>query len=38
MIQFIGHRSQIEFFVRFEADRSLKCLQYYPYVYHVVLQ
>ena len=36
MNQFIGHRSQIEFFVRFKADRSLQCLQYDPYVYHVV--
>ena len=36
MIQFMGRRNQIEFFVRFKADRSLKCLQYDPYVYHVV--
>ena len=33
MIQFIGHRNQIEFFVRFKADRSLKCLQYDPNMY-----
>ena len=38
MNQFIGHRNQIEFFVRFKADRSLKCLHYDPYVYHVVYQ
>ena len=25
MNQVIGHRNQIEFFVRFKADRSLKC-------------
>ena len=33
MNQVIGHRNQIEFFVRFKADRSLKCSQYDPYVY-----
>ena len=33
---FIGHRNQIEFFVRFKADRSLKCSLYDPYVYDVV--
>ena len=38
MIQFMGRRNQIEFFVRFKADRSLKYLQYDPYVYHVVYQ
>ena len=38
MIQFMGCLNQIEFFVRFKADRSLKCLQYDPYVYHVVYQ
>ena len=31
-------RNQIEFFIRFKADRSLKCLQYDPYVYDVVYQ
>ena len=36
MNQFMRRRNQIEFFVRFKADRSLKCLQYDPYVYHVV--
>ena len=36
MTQFIGHRNQIEFFVRFKADRSLKCSLYDPYVYDVV--
>ena len=30
MNQFIGHRNQIDFFVRFKVDRSLKCLQYDP--------
>ena len=34
--QFMRRRNQIEFFVRFKADRSLKCLQYDPFVYHVV--
>ena len=34
MNQFIGHHSQIEFFVSFKADRILKYLQYDPYVYH----
>ena len=38
----MGRRNQIEFFVRFKADRpldrSLKCLQYDPYVCHVVYQ
>ena len=38
MHQFMRRRNQIEFFVRFKADRSLKCLQYVPYVYHVVYQ
>ena len=38
MNQFMGQRNQIEFFVRFKADISLKCLQYDPYVYHVVYQ
>ena len=38
MIQFMGRRNQIGFFVRFKADRSLKCLHYDPYVYHVVYQ
>ena len=38
MNQFMGRRNQIKFFVRFKADRSLKCLQYDPYVYHVVFQ
>ena len=40
MNQFMGHRNQIDFFVHFEADRSLTCLQYDPYVhvYHVVYQ
>ena len=32
MNKFNGHRNQIEFFVRFKADRSLKCSQYDPYV------
>ena len=37
MNQFIEHGNQIELFVRFKADRSLKYLQYDPlYVYHVV--
>ena len=36
MNQVIGHRNQIEFFVRFKADRSLKCSLYDPYVYDVV--
>ena len=36
MNQVIGHRNQIEFFVRLKADRSLKCSQYDPYVYDVV--
>ena len=31
-------RNQIELCVRFKADRSLKCLQYDPYVYHVIYQ
>ena len=35
MIQFMGRHNQI---VHFKADRSLKCLQYDPYVYHVVYQ
>ena len=35
MIQFMRRRNQIELFVRFKTDRSLKCLQYEPYVYHV---
>ena len=38
MNQFMRRRNQIEFFVRFKADRRLKCLQYDPYVYHVVRQ
>ena len=38
MIQFMRRRNRIEFFVRFRADRSLKYLQYDPYVYHVVYQ
>ena len=37
-IQFMRRRNQIEFFVHFKADKSLKCLQYGPYVYHVVYQ
>ena len=37
MNQFMGHRNQIELFVRFKADRSQRCLQY-TYVYHVVYQ
>ena len=36
--QFMRRRNQIEIFVRFKADRSLQCLQYDPYVYHVVYQ
>ena len=36
MNQFMRHRKHIEFFVRFKDDRSLKYLQYDPYVYHVV--
>ena len=36
MTQFIGHRNQIEIFVHFKADRSLKCSLYDPYVYDVV--
>ena len=36
MIQFMGN--QIKFFARFKADRSLKYLQYDPYVYHIVYQ
>ena len=36
MIPFKGHRNQIEFIVRFKAERSLQCLQYHSYVYHVV--
>ena len=35
---FLGRRNQIEFFVRFKAHRSLKCVQYDPYLYHVVYQ
>ena len=27
MNQFMRHRNQIDFFVRFETNRSLKCLQ-----------
>ena len=38
MNQLMGRRNQIEFFVLFKADRSLQCLQYDPYVYHVVYQ
>ena len=38
MNQFMGRHNQIECFVRFKADRSLKCVQYDPYVYHVVYQ
>ena len=38
MNQFMRRRNQIKFFVRFKADRSLKCLQYDPYVYHVIYQ
>ena len=38
MNQFMGHRNQIKFFVRFKANRSLKYLQYDPYVYHVAYQ
>ena len=36
MNQLMRRRNQIECFIRFKADRSLKCLQYYPYIYHVV--
>ena len=36
MTQFMRRRNHIEFFVRFKTDRSLKCLQYDPYVYDVV--
>ena len=38
MNTFLRRRSQIEFFVRFEADISLKCLQYDHHVYDVVCQ
>ena len=38
MNQFMGRRNQIEIFVRFKADRSLKCSQYDPYVYDFVYQ
>ena len=38
MNQFMERRNQIEFSVRFKTDRSLKYLQYDPYVYHVVYQ
>ena len=38
MIQFMGRRKQIEFFVRFKADRSPTYLQYDPYVYNDVYQ
>ena len=38
MNQFMGRRNQIHIFVPFKADRSLTCLQYDPYVYHVVYQ
>ena len=38
MNQFMGRRNQIEFFVRFKADRSLEYLQYDHYVYHDVYQ
>ena len=34
--QFMKRCNQIEICIRFKADRSLKCLQYDPYVYHVV--
>ena len=36
--QFMRRRNQINVFVRFKANRSMECLQYYPYVYHVVYQ
>ena len=32
------HLNQFDFFAHFKADRSLKCLQYDPYVYHVPYQ
>ena len=35
MNQFMRRRNQIEFFVRFKADRSLKFVQYDPFVYGV---
>ena len=38
MIQFMRCRNQIDFFVRIKANRGLQCLQYDPYVYHVVYQ
>ena len=36
--QFMRRLNQIEMFVRSKADRCLKCLQYDPYIYHVVYQ
>ena len=36
MNPFMGRRNQIECFVRFKVDRSLRYLQYDPYVYHDV--
>ena len=36
--QFMRCRNQNDFFVRFKADKGLKCLQYEPYVYRVIYQ
>ena len=36
--QFMRRRNQIEVFVRFKTDRSLKYFKYDPYVYQVVYQ
>ena len=38
MNQFMRRLIKIKKIVRFKADRSLKCLQYDPYVYDVAYQ